>query len=373
MPPHDTVQVARFGPPRRLLLHIHGLSGGGAERVWSVLASALAARGHQVTLAVDDASSCDLAMLDPAIRVELLGKNHLISIVRLARLIRRLKPEASLSAVSAANLKLVLAKLVGLSRLPTIISYHGFIEHRTGLLGWAGVAGLRALSRVADRTIGVSDALATELVTRWGAIAGRTIRIHNPVGVGGAPPPIDLAELARRDPIILAVGRLIADKAVDVIVRAFAALEQPRARLIVLGDGPERPRLEALAIELGIADRVTFAGYQASPWQYYATAKCLAHASRSEAFGNIIVEAMAYGLEVVATASEGPREILQDGRYGRVVPIDDVGAMVAAIGQAIDAPSDPAPRQAYAATFAPDPGAAVYEALVETVLAERRR
>ena len=119
---------------------------------------------------------------------------------------------------------------------------------------------------------------------------------------------------------------------------------------MILGKGPERERLEAEVRRLGLEGRVDMPGYAAEPWDAYAKAKCFVLSSQSEQFGNVIVEALAYGLPVVSTAAVGPKEILDGGKFGRLVPIGDDAALAAAINDALDDPGDPAKRRARADT-----------------------
>lgn len=352
--------------PRRILLYSHSLGGGGAERVWAVLASSLAARGHDVHLVTDFAAEANLSRIDPKVRCTILGGGHRVTVRRLAALLRAEAPDVALSAIAGANFKLVLARTLAWRRVPLVISYHGETESASGWLGWLGCMLLPLLSRRAARTVAVSDGLRATLVGRWRSAAARTVRIYNPVDVPPMP-PLSPEALARREEIVLAVGRLVADKDVPLIVRALAALGRPQTRLVVLGDGPERSPIEAEAKRLGIADRVEIAGYVAAPWEHYARARCLAHASRHEAFGNVIVEALAHGLPVVVTDCEGPREILDGGRFGTLIPVGDEGAMQRALAAALEAPGDPAPRQARAARFSRDAGVDDWERLIDEV------
>ncbi len=353
---------------RRILLYTHSLGGGGAERVWAVLASGLAERGHDVHLVTDFAADANASRLDPRVRATVLGGGHAGTIRRLADILSAERPDIALSAIAGANLKLVAARALARARMPLVISWHGETEGRSGWLGWLGCVLLPLLSRRAARTVAVSDGLRATLVQRWRAVASRTVRIYNPVDV---PPVSPLAPdaLAARDEIVLAVGRLVADKDVALIVRAMAGLGRPATRLVVLGDGPDRPAIEAEARRHGLADRVEIAGYVAEPWRHYAEARCLALASRHEAFGNVVVEALAHGLSVVATDCEGPREILDGGRYGTLIPVGDETAMTRALAAALEQPGDPAPRQARAATFSRDAGVDAWERLIDEVVA----
>mgnify|MGYP000037444926 FL=1 len=111
------------------------------------------------------------------------------------------------------------------------------------------------------------------------------------------------------------------------------------ARLVLLGDGPDRGRLEGLASELGIAENVHFAGFEPNPYAWMARAAALVLSSRCEGFANVLVEALACGANVVSTdCPSGPREILEGGRWGRLVPVGDAAAMAEAMRGTLRAP-----------------------------------
>ena len=108
-------------------------------------------------------------------------------------------------------------------------------------------------------------------------------------------------------------------------------------------------------------------GYSKEPWAAYANAKCLVSSSISEKFGNTIVEAMAHGLPIVATACCGPLEILKAGEYGEIVPVGDEAALAGAMARALRTPVDPARQRARADDFSFARRVPVYEALIEDV------
>jgi glycosyltransferase involved in cell wall biosynthesis len=156
-------------------------------------------------------------------------------------------------------------------------------------------------------------------------------------------------------PVILAVGRLTAVKDYPTLLRAFALLRQWRAaRLFILGEGELRRELGALAETLGIAADVQFAGFDPNPYRYMKRSAVLALSSAWEGFGNVLVEALACGTQVVATdCPSGPAEILAGGKFGRLVPVGDAAALAQAIESALLAPLPPdALTQAGAGFFA---------------------
>lgn len=352
----------------KLLFYTHGLVDGGAERLWSCLASAFHARGYDVIFAQDFEATDNRHNVDPSIPVFTLGPNHVGSVRALAQLLKRENPDVALSAVGGSNLKLVLASRLAGVKTKVIISYHGYEEWKSGVLSFLTFCGLPFLSVMSDRTIAVSVGLARDLKSMWGADPGRTRAIHNPVHFPPDAPLPAAQELAAREDVILAVGRLTAIKDFVTLIRAFKLLDRPAAKLIILGKGPEQARLEGLIAELGLGDRVRLAGYATEPWATYRSAKCLALSSRNEQFGNVLVEAMAFGLPVVATDCNGPREILDQGRYGELVPIQNPEALAQALERALASPGDPMARRARAETFSFTSRVPAYEHLIREVL-----
>lgn len=353
----------------RILLHIRASGGGGAERVFAALANEFAARGHEVTLAVDLAIDAD--QLLPAVELVDLGPGHVRGVLRLARLIRRGRYDVLMSGVAVSNVKMTLAKVLSLQRVPLILSYHGFREYLTGRISAVAYYGLWALRPFADRFVCVSRALSQSLVDIWKAPAERTVCLYNPVALPAAR--VTAEDIAARPPVIGAVGRLSPEKGMDLLLEALARVKTPGASLSIGGDGPERRRLEAMIAELGLIGRVRLFGAINGPDLVFGAARVAVIPSRTEAFGMTTVEALAYGLPVVACDCDGPREILDDGRFGTLVPIDDADALAAAIDAALTAPADPAPGLARADEFSLQRGVDAWEALLVDVVAERRR
>ena len=144
-------------------------------------------------------------------------------------------------------------------------------------------------------------------------------------------------QASEREPELLAVARLVPQKGLDLLIRAFASLhESVRSgwRIVLVGDGPERGALEALAQQQGIRDQVVFEGFQSDPLRYMQRASIFTLPSRFEGMPNALLEAMAAGLpSVVSDASPGPLEMVCDGRQGLVVPNENIEALAAALQQ----------------------------------------
>jgi glycosyltransferase involved in cell wall biosynthesis len=352
---------------RKLLFYTHAMSGGGAERVWALLASGFAERGDEVILAVDFEATPNSDYVSPAVRRVTLGRNHLVATWRLARLLARERPDTSISALSISNLKHLAAAVIAGRRSQAIQTYHGYSHSEPQFLSRVGYALTCLSSRLLARTVAVSDGLLDAIRVIWGASKRRSLRIYNPVAAAALANDAAFTPLGEREPVVLGIGRLVGYKNFPLLVRAFAHVQPRNARLVILGEGPERAAIESEIARLGLGGRVMLAGYVGTAWPYFAKARCLALASNSETFGLVVVEALAQGLPVIATASDGPSEILDGRGLGTLVPRGDAVALAQAITATLAAPGDPAPRIVRARAFALDAALDAYARLFDEI------
>lgn len=328
---------------RRVLLVINSLEGGGAERVMCTLASALAEREKHwsISLATLDRSEDAYALSPRVRRVRLDTGGRLTSgVVGLLRLMRQHRPEAILSFLTRANCAaIVCAQLL---RIPCLISER---VHTTSHFSTGGVRSLsklmiRRLYPHADRVIAVSHGVGDDLVRNYGVSVERVITIHNPIDLDRVEQAARAAPSHILPPdCIVAVGRLVPSKNFSMLLRSYARANVGGA-LAILGEGPERQALTALAVELGISNRVQLPGFAANPHAIVNQASFYASSSNAEGFPNAMLEAMCTGRAVVATdCDSGPSEILQNGAAlgkvstltetpcGLLVPTNDEQAM----------------------------------------------
>ncbi len=199
----------------------------------------------------------------------------------------------------------------------------------------------------------------TRDIVRWivaqGWPADRVTYLPNFVGDFASMAPASRAVLGVPDdaPLVLALGRLHAVKGFDILIRAMETV--PGAHLVIAGEGPERPALEALIASCRLGARVHLAGWRTDVGPLLRSAQLFVSSSRHEPLGNMVLEAFSAGVPVVAAAAEGPRELITDGVDGVLVPIDDPAGLSRAIarvlaegGQAMAA----AGRARYAGEFA---------------------
>ena len=176
-------------------------------------------------------------------------------------------------------------------------------------------------------------------MTRYGIVPEKIEVIYNPVLDRPDPSaPVPHPWLCDEGaPVIVTAGRLSPVKDHRSMIEALSRLvEQRPARLIILGEGPERAALEGLIKDKSLENRVFLAGYVSRPADWYSHADLFLMASRREGFGIVLVDALSAGLPVVSTdCPGGPAEILANGKYGRLVPVGELDAMVAALDEVL--------------------------------------
>jgi len=276
-------------------------------------------------------------------------------VLRLADYLRETHPKALLAIMTIPNLVAVKAKQ--LAHVPFNLA---LCEQNTPSLYFQGhprgdfMKGcIREFYPKADIVVAVSKGVAEDLVENFGLPPEKVRVIYNPVMVS------EVQRMAAEEvdhpwfkpgqpPVILGVGRLVPQKDFPTLLRAFSLVRQVRpARLVILGEGEERPKLEQIAYQLGIQNDVLMPGFVKNPYAFMAKSAVFVLSSAYEGFGNVIVEALLCGCPVVSTdCRSGPREILEGGRYGRLVSVGDVEGLARAILETLENPNKPADKEA---------------------------
>jgi len=334
---------------RPIALFLPALDGGGAERVFVELANEIAARGLPVELVLATARGPYLAEVAPGVRVVDLGARRVLwALPRLVRYLRTGRPRVLLSGLDNANVVALLARhaaprdmrcLISMRAVPSAV-YPADGSMGSRKLFWA----MRQTYRRADAIIANSRAVADDLVSALRVPAPLIHVIHNPLNLArirslGDEATGDVEFKNDGPPVILGVGALIPVKDFSTLVRAFARVRARRdCRLLILGEGPERERLLALAAQCGVAQDVRLPGFRRNPFPAMRRARIFVSSSKSEGCPNALLQALALGTAVVSTDSVGgSAEVLENGRWGRLVPVGDVEAMAQAIAAALDA------------------------------------
>src|SRR5574337_901245 len=213
----------------------------------------------------------------------------------------------------------------------------------------------------ADAIIAVSEGVTDNVARVTGLPRERITTIYNPVVTPELyekmRAPLDHPWFSPGSPpVVLGVGRLVAQKDFPNLLKAFARVRAMRkARLVILGEGKERPALEVLARKLGVASDVALPGFVLNPFPYMMRASVFVLSSAWEGLPGVLIEAMACGCPVASTdCPSGPAEILDSGAYGPLVPVGDEVALAKAIFSVLETPPDPERLRAQAALFSVD-------------------
>jgi glycosyltransferase involved in cell wall biosynthesis len=369
---------------RKVCFVLPSLNGGGAERAAVQVLNGLDPNRWDRSMFLFAREGPYLADLDPAIAITSADSasrwgrwNALRSYIASERpeiVMAFLSFFSVLSAVRAANTraKVIFNLQTPMSAFLTDADYHW--RRRWHKVAFAAVT--RVGYAAADLIIATSQGVARDLTETFG-INPDTIRVlANPVDLDrvrtAVAEPIDEAVLpAGGAPLIVAAGRLAEAKNYPLMIEAFAMLcQRMPARLCILGQGELEGTLRRLIAERGLNELVTLAGFQANPWKYIARADVFLLTSRYEGFGNVLIEAMACGVPVVATASAGTRDIVRHGIDGMLVDAHTAQAVAAGLtailGAGRRADMARAARES-ASRFAIAPVIARYDALLEQV------
>ena len=381
--PTDSGAAAANGV-RRIAILLPSLEGGGAERSMLNLATGLLARGREVDIVIcknkgaylDEipvgarrvvlACSGTLGarlfplvvrpdLLWPMLRTVVLPKKVPPETARLRSLRNYFaagEADALISALPYANLVALWAREAAGATLPVVVSERiallTYCRSPDNFRKWRWRYLPELLKRSydeADCIVSVSQSVGDELIDELGLDPGRMETIYNPVVddslAGKAAEPTEHPWFEQgQPPVILGVGRLTEQKGFANLIRAFALLRQSReARLVLLGEGRQRASLVQLAETLGISNDVDMPGFVDNPFKYMANASVTALSSRYEGLPGVLIQAMACGCPVVSTdCPGGSREILDNGRYGPLVAVNDPAALASALETTLQAP-----------------------------------
>jgi glycosyltransferase involved in cell wall biosynthesis len=335
---------------KRLAIFLPSLAGGGAEKSMLRLAAGIAGRGYPVDLVLAQAKGpyrAYLAALPELVRVvDLKASRVLLSLPALAGYLWRAHPDALLSTLDYANVVAVWARC--LARTPKRVAVN---EQNTISLTSQHSAQFRQriVPRLvkhfypsADYVIGNSQGVAEDLGQITGLPHSQIQTIYNPVVTP------ELAEKVKaspnhpwfeneKTPVVLAVGRLTAQKDFPTLIRAFAQVRQGQpVCLVILGEGPDRLSLESLIKELCMEEDVQLPGFVENPYAYMSRASLFVLSSRWEGLPTVLIEALYCGVPVISTdCPSGPREILANGKYGALVPVESPTVLAETIKMAL--------------------------------------
>jgi glycosyltransferase involved in cell wall biosynthesis len=389
--------------PARIAFLLDNLTGGGAEKVILNLASGFEKQGHPVDILVCKmegvlcnsipagvnlvplkASTPNLGFLC-AMRADPLGFRAIAGmftkrrpfrfIPPIAAHLKASKPTVLVSALPKSNINAVLGKYFSGTPTRVVVGAHINMSTQDAECYSSGKNKLRYMRpllrrcyRRADAVVAVSKGVAKDITEYLGLDRDHVTAIYNPIETrriealsreSSDHPWFDSADV----PLILGVGRFVAQKDFPLLLRAFAKIRENRpARLVLLGGDEasaeqreQKQELSRLAVQLGVQGDFNMLGFKVNPYPFLRRASVFVLSSRYEGFGNVLVEALLCGCPVVSTnCPSGPAEILDNGKYGALVPVGDERTLADAICETLDTPQNKAGLRARGEEFSID-------------------
>lgn len=338
---------------KRIAIFVSFSGQGGVERAMALLAGGMLSHGVTVDFILPRAVGDHVGSIPKGVNIIRLDTKHTFSaLVPLARYLKKERPDALLAAKHRAIVTAVLA-----SRLA---GFRGVVAGNIQTTISAGLTDsnffkrnlyffmMRIFYKWAHFIVAVSKGVADDIFDITGLPSDKIKVIYNPVVTPDieerAAEPVDSTWLMEGTiPVVLGIGRLTKQKDFHTLIRAFILVRKTRhCRLVILGEGGDLDSLRSLARDGGVEENVDFPGFQNNPFAWLVKSNLFVLSSRWEGFGIVIVEALALGIPVVSTdCPNGPSEILKDGKYGSLVPVEDPTALSEAILSALEDPLSP--------------------------------
>lgn len=319
----------------------------GVDRLIRHLVPAMARRGYPVdVLKIRDHGPDIEDQLQGVQLIDLKVKHVYSSFPALIRYLKHYRPAVMLTDKDRVNRTAILAR--AWSHVPTrlVVSSGTTIsidlDNRGAFERWLQKGSMKYLYPYAENIVVTSEGVADDMAEYTGLARKRIQVVPCPV----VPNELFRLQLPRPDhpwfradapPVILGVGELGPRKDFVTLVHAFARLRaNQNCRLVILGKGNQRDHLLSVANELGVAKDIDLPGFEPNPYPFMAHAAMLAMSSRWEGLGFVLIETLALGTPVVSTdCPSGPREILDGGRYGRLVPVGDAERLARAMAETL--------------------------------------
>ena len=324
-------------PPPDVSLFLPSLGGGGAQLVMARLAGAFVERGLRVDMLLAHREGPYLSELHPEVRLIDLDTRVRNVVPALVQYLRSERPGAAMATMTSPSIALAVAGVLAGGGTRVVLRQASLLGPRQR--PWL----VRAVYRLADRVVAPTALVRDDLVTVGRLPSDRIVTVPNPAFPSDAgrlaAEPVDHPWFSDDVPVVIGVGRMSGGKGFAPLIRSVAVVRERRPiRLVILGEGPERPTLEREAEAVGVADAVWMPGFVPNPLKYVARSDVFVSASEAETFGNVVVEAMAVGTPVVCTAGRNASASLLDGGRWGVIVGPGAAALAAGLERALDAP-----------------------------------
>lgn len=337
---------------KKIALYIPSMNGGGAERVMLTLANALAQKDMMsIDLVLNRAEGIYLKDVSEKVNIVNLNTSRVIkSLLPLSRYIREERPEAIISAMNYVNIITILSKILSGIDTRVIVTEHDNFSISSSNKNMAYSLIFKKLMswtyRKASSVVAVSDGVADDLAKNIKLDRNKIFTIYNPVVTEKLQrqknEKIDHPLIRNNCSYIIGVGRLEPQKNFSLLINAFAKIHKELdLYLVILGQGRLDQQLKELINRLDLDDKVIMAGFSDNPYAWIKNSKCFVLSSEHEGLPTVLIESMACGTPVVSTdCPSGPNEILEDGKWGALVPVGNVELLSKAIVKVISKPND---------------------------------
>jgi glycosyltransferase involved in cell wall biosynthesis len=343
-----------FNPKKspKIAFFIRNLDGGGAQKVIINLIKGLVKQGIVPDLVLTKIEGPFLNLIPKGVRIiNLNSKQILPATIPLSRYLKQEQPDVLVANINNSNVAAVMARMLSSVSTRLLLVEHSTFSFDRTIFPLKSKFLLPVLMRLlyplADTVVAVSNGVARDLETELCFQQGLVKTIYNPIVddeiLAKAKEPLEHPWFQPDEPpVFLTAGRLELQKNISDLIKAFALLRTQRsARLLILGKGSLQNELKSLAEELGVGSDVSIAGFVANPYAYMSRSAAFVLSSIYEGLPTVLVEAMASGCPVVSTnCPHGPAEILQDNKYGLLVPVNNPIALAEAMQIMMDNPTN---------------------------------
>ena len=331
----------------KIVYFIDHLRPDGTQFVLKQLVTGMHVRGHtQLVICLNDSwdEAFKQSLIQAGARVQIVGKWALAAGYGWLLTWRLLRRERCDVAVTLLFVSDVVGRLLAhVARVPRLVT--SIQTHDTNYTWWQRRL-VRFTMRWADLVLLNSEHFREFAITEEGAPPDRLVVIHNSIRLEDYAHPIDRAAVraelgVQRNEVLLgSIGRLVRQKGFDVLLQAIALIPRVDIRLLIAGVGADEAQLRAQAVALGVQERVCFAGYRRDVPRLMKCFDLYTHASRFEGMPIVVLEAMAAGCPVVATAVDGTLELIEAGVHGWLVPPENPKILADAIQTALNEPQE---------------------------------
>lgn len=316
----------------KISIFLPNLKGGGAEKSMAILANSFYEKGYSVDLILAKKTGPFLDLLKPGINCFDFNSDSVFkTIIKLINYIRVYSPQVLLTAINYVNLTAILAKIVSRKKFRLIISernnnFSRKIKLTDGLKPFIVNILIKFLYPFADSIIAVSKELASEVKKNIIFNKSKVTYIYNPIILNTYKSE---NKFSISEPYIIAIGRLEKQKNYLLLIKAFKRLQKhTNSKLLILGEGSKRDEIEKMINQLGLSHQVIMPGFVLNIRPYLEKAKMLVLSSNYEGLPTVLIEGLLAGTPIVSTnCPTGPYEILEGGRWGRLVKPNDVNSL----------------------------------------------